>query len=273
MGSYTAGPVALAAWLMGIDIVLQEQNLLPGITNRALSGLAKRIYVSFDSSAARFRPDKVRVTGNPVREEIIAAPRATADSAAGGKALTVLVLGGSQGAHAINAAVIDGLPHLKSPSRVRFVHQTGEADEAVVREAYRENGVQAEVAAFFDGMGRRYAEAGLVVCRSGATTLAEVTVVGKGSILIPYPYAADDHQRLNAQALVERGAAEMILERELKGVDLIERIDRLVDEPAALSAMADRARELGQPGAAKAIVDDLYDLGHLGGELSGASTP
>jgi UDP-N-acetylglucosamine--N-acetylmuramyl-(pentapeptide) pyrophosphoryl-undecaprenol N-acetylglucosamine transferase len=245
---------------MGIDIALQEQNLLPGITNRTLAALAKRIYLSFDSTAARFRPQKVRVTGNPVREEIIEAARATAEPGAGRERLCVLVLGGSQGAHAINAAVIDGLPHLKSPSQVRFVHQTGAADEAVVRDAYRRNVIQAEVAAFFDGMGRLYREADLIVCRAGATTLAEVTATGKGSILIPYPYAADDHQRLNALAMVEGGAARMVLERDLRGIDLIKTLEGYVDDPAALKEMADCARQMGRPAAAKAIVDDLYEL-------------
>jgi UDP-N-acetylglucosamine--N-acetylmuramyl-(pentapeptide) pyrophosphoryl-undecaprenol N-acetylglucosamine transferase len=259
-GSYTAGPVALAAWLKGIRIVLQEQNILPGITNRSLAPLADRIYVAFDMAADHFPQRKVRVTGNPVREEIVAASQGTATPAEAGR-LTVLVLGGSQGAHAINAALIDGLPQLRQRSRLRFIHQTGAADEAAVREAYRQNGVEAEVAAFFDGMGRLYAEADLVVCRAGATTLAEITVAGRPSILIPYPHAADDHQRINAQALVEGGAAPMILEPDLEGSELVQAIDGYLENPAALAAMAAGARSLGRPDAARDIVDDLCRAG------------
>lgn len=260
VGSYTAGPVALAAWLMGIDIVIQEQNILPGITNRSLAGLARRIYVSFEASAPAFKADKVVVSGNPVRDEILAAATPVRAPADGKSPFNILILGGSQGAHAINTAIADALPHLADRSRFCFVHQTGAADEEMVREAYRNSGIQARVAAFFNDMGRRYAEADLIVCRAGATTVAEVAIVGRGTILIPYPYAADDHQRLNALAVADRGAGEMILEKDLEGSDLASRITRLAAEPTALRAMSEKARGLGRPHAARHIVDDFYRL-------------
>ncbi len=260
VGSYTAGPVALAAWLMGVDIALQEQNILPGITNRALAGLAKRIYVSFEPTAAAFDPGKVLVSGNPVRGDILSAGLGAQPRGCATRGFGVLILGGSQGAHALNAAVIDALDHLPAGHRLRFVHQTGAADEAMVREEYLRHGVDAEAEAFFDAMGRRYAEADLVICRAGATTVAELAATGKAAILVPYPHAADDHQRLNARMLQERGAAEMILEPDLTGADLAQRIVRYAADPAALEAMAARARGMGRPEAAGTIVDDFYRL-------------
>jgi UDP-N-acetylglucosamine--N-acetylmuramyl-(pentapeptide) pyrophosphoryl-undecaprenol N-acetylglucosamine transferase len=258
VGSYTAGPVVLAAWLMGTGIALQEQNILPGITNRALAPLAKRIYVSFEETAGAFQGAKVLVSGNPVRDEILLAARQAVPPKTAREDFTVLVLGGSQGAHAVNQAVIDALAGLGGTDRFRFVHQTGAADEQIVREAYRHHGVAAEAAAFFADMGPRYVQADLVICRAGATTVAELCAVGKGSILIPFPYAADDHQRLNALTLVDRGAGEMILEKDLDGSNLAKRIVYYADNPAALSAMADNARGLGRPDAAAAIVEDIF---------------
>jgi UDP-N-acetylglucosamine--N-acetylmuramyl-(pentapeptide) pyrophosphoryl-undecaprenol N-acetylglucosamine transferase len=157
-------------------------------------------------------------------------------------------------------ALTEALPHLEGLHRFRFVHQTGAADETMVREAYRKSGATAEAAAFFDQMGPRYTEADLVICRAGATTVAELAAVGKAAILIPYPYAADDHQRLNALTLAQQGAAEMILEQDLEGVDLAKRIAGYARDRSALDQMAESARRFGRPDAAKTIVDDFYRL-------------
>ena len=216
VGSYAAGPVVLTAWMAGIPVVLHEQNILPGITNRALSRFARRIYVSFDNTAGRFDTAKVRLTGNPVRQEILP-PAAAGDREDDRRpdrapVLNILIAGGSQGAHAINMAVVTALPLIRQKQRLRVVHQTGAADEDHVRTAYAAKGIDAVVAAFFDDMAALTAS-GLIICRSGATTVAEITAVGKAALFIPFPFAADDHQRLNAEALAApQGAAEMIEE-------------------------------------------------------------
>jgi UDP-N-acetylglucosamine--N-acetylmuramyl-(pentapeptide) pyrophosphoryl-undecaprenol N-acetylglucosamine transferase len=264
VGSYAAGPVVLTAWMAGIPVVLHEQNILPGITNRALARFARRIYVSFENTAGRFDTAKVRLTGNPVRREILQPPAAEEREDEGGPdpppVLNILIAGGSQGAHAINMAVVAAIRLIRQKERLRVVHQTGAADEDPVRAAYAAQGVTAVVGAFFDDMDRRYRRADLIICRAGATTVAEITAVGKAALFIPFPFAADDHQRLNAEALAEQGAAEMIEEKHLAAADLAERIDRFATDRTALDRMADQARKLGRPEAARLIVDDCYKL-------------
>ncbi|BBO91637.1 undecaprenyldiphospho-muramoylpentapeptide beta-N-acetylglucosaminyltransferase [Desulfosarcina ovata] len=257
VGGYAAGPVALAAWLKGIPVVLCEQNTIPGVTNRILFPLARRVYVSFEDTRGRIAAAKKRVTGNPVRQPILDA----AGQAMGEKdTFTVLVVGGSQGAHAINLAVTEALGHLTAVQKIRFVHQTGDADRAMVAEAYARAGIAADVKAFFHDMATRYTEADLVVCRAGATTVAELAALGKVALFVPFPFAADNHQEHNARFLVDQGAAQMVLERDLNGADLAARIDALADDPAGLAGMAGRSRALGRPDAARAIVDDCYQL-------------
>jgi UDP-N-acetylglucosamine--N-acetylmuramyl-(pentapeptide) pyrophosphoryl-undecaprenol N-acetylglucosamine transferase len=237
--------------------VLCEQNTVPGITTRMLLPLARRVYVSFDDTAGRMDTRKRRLTGNPVRGRILAAadapPRPTDNP-------TVLVVGGSQGAHAINTAMVAALAHLDRPDRLRFIHQTGVRDRDTVADAYRDAGVTAEVQAFFHDMAARYRQADLVICRAGATTVAELTVLGKPALLIPYPFAADNHQERNAASMVARGAAQMIRERDLSGADLARRLEHLAGAPHELAAMASRSRRLGKPEAARRIVDDCYRL-------------
>ena len=187
VGGYAAGPVALTAWLKGIPVVLCEQNTVPGITNRMLFPVAKRIFVSFEKTHGRIDPLKRRVSGNPVRRQII---DESLDDRQPDGAFTILVVGGSQGAHAINLAVMDAMQHLEHRQRIRMVHQTGAADRDLVANAYRQSGIDAEVKAFFHDMATRYRQADLVVCRAGATTVAELTALGKAALFIPYPYAA-----------------------------------------------------------------------------------
>jgi UDP-N-acetylglucosamine--N-acetylmuramyl-(pentapeptide) pyrophosphoryl-undecaprenol N-acetylglucosamine transferase len=240
-------------------VVLCEQNARPGLANRLLARLAERIYTGFEHTESLDRR-KVLWTGNPLRAEIA---RAAADRAAWPppagcpERFTVFVIGGSQGARAINRAVVDALPQLSGAERLFFVHQTGSADEPWVREAYREAGVAGRVQAFFDDMAELYRQADLIVCRAGASTVAEVTALGKAALFIPFPHAADDHQRLNARRLAEREAAEWLDEAELDGARLAASIRRHVDDPRALRAMAERAWALGRPDAARRIVDDL----------------
>lgn len=271
VGGYSAGPVVMAAWLMGIKIVLHEQNILPGITNRILSGFADRIYVSFkDTILERFRwlapvePKKLLVSGNPVRKEILQSAMdqqdVSLDDTGRKKLFTVLILGGSQGAHSINMAVLEAFEYLEEKDKYFFVHQTGSADEQEVKRAYIKNGISCMVKSFFNDMARQYHNADLVVCRAGATTVAEVAVMGKGVIFIPYPFAADNHQVLNAGSLENEGAAEMILQKDLTGRRLAKRIEYYASSPGSLKAMASRAKSIGRPDAAEVIVDDCYKL-------------
>lgn len=259
LGSYSAGPVVLGAWLMRTKIVLHEQNILPGITNRILARFADRIYVSFDDTKARFAPHKIRLTGNPVRKELL--NNHNGDVVAPGlKKFCVLIIGGSQGAHSINASVVEALGHLTQKEGLYFIHQTGTADEQMVGAAYRRENVAAKVQSFFRHMGPLYKQADLIICRAGATTVAEVTAVGKAVIFIPFPFAADDHQTLNAATLADKGAAEMIHEKDINAGALAQKIEYYASHPQALEAMAIKAGRIGHPDAAKRIVDDCYEL-------------
>ncbi|MFO7557521.1 MAG: undecaprenyldiphospho-muramoylpentapeptide beta-N-acetylglucosaminyltransferase [Desulfobacterales bacterium] len=265
MGGYSSGPLVLAAWLMGIKIALHEQNLKPGITNRILFYLADRIYVSFFATSKRLNTAKAMMTGNPIRRAILDASVASEkmDEQAvwtDRKTFTVLVLGGSQGAHSINMAVIDTLKHLNPESNYHFIHQTGIADETMVTDSYMRCGISATVRAFFHDMADLYRKADLIICRAGATTVAEVTSIGKGVIFIPYPFAADNHQVMNARELADKAAAEMIQEKDLSGELLARRIETLASHPEQLKNMMEKSKLFGRPKAAEEIIDDCYNL-------------
>jgi UDP-N-acetylglucosamine--N-acetylmuramyl-(pentapeptide) pyrophosphoryl-undecaprenol N-acetylglucosamine transferase len=259
LGSYSAGPVVVGAWLLGTKIALHEQNILPGITNRILSRFADRIYVSFDDTKMRFDPHKVRLTGNPVRRELLN-DHPGDEVIRGSESFCVLIIGGSQGAHSINMTVIEALNHLTQKENLFFIHQTGSADEKMVSAAYQRLNIAARVQSFFRHMAPLYKQADLIICRAGATTVAEVTAMGKAVIFIPFPFAADDHQALNAGTLVREGAAEMILQKDLSAEVLSQKIEYYAAQPQALESMAARAGQLGHPDAARAIVDDCYRI-------------
>jgi UDP-N-acetylglucosamine--N-acetylmuramyl-(pentapeptide) pyrophosphoryl-undecaprenol N-acetylglucosamine transferase len=261
VGSYAAGPVVMAAWLMRKKIVLHEQNILPGITNRLLSRFADRIYVSFKDTQANFDPKKIKLTGNPVRKEILINHNQSLPAATGrDRPFTVLIIGGSQGAHSINLAVMDTLQYLREKDRYRFVHQTGPIDEQEVKAAYDKSGIASTVKPFFDKMGHQYHKADLIICRAGATTVAEITAIGKSVIFIPFPFAADNHQVVNARSLAQSGAAELILQKDLSGRVLAEKIEYYAYHSEDLGRMASRARDFGRPQAAREIVDDIYEF-------------
>ena len=264
VGGYSAGPVVAAAWLKGIKTALQEQNILPGITNRWLSRITDRLYLSFPETRGMASAEKALVTGNPVRHEFFDTAASdqpfpeTAEKAA--KVFTVLIAGGSQGAHAINLAMQAAVGHLSRSERFHFIHQTGADDENMIKTTYAGSRAKSTVKAFFGDMARQYQKADLIICRAGATTVAEITALGKPVIFIPFPFAADDHQRLNAESLVQAGASEMILEKDLDGERLARRIEHYADAPQELARMGARAALLGRPDAARAIVDDMYKL-------------
>lgn len=264
VGGYSAGPLVIGAWLLGIKIVLHEQNILPGITNRILSRFADRIYVSFVETTMSMAPKKIRFTGNPVRKEIVQCAETSKNTviktSKKEKKFTVLILGGSQGAHSINIALLEALEYLEDKEDMFFVHQTGSQDEIQVKQTYDEQGIENDTRAFFKDMACQYQNADLIICRAGATTVAEIKAIGKAVIFIPFPFAADNHQVLNARSLEMAGAAEMILEKDLSGEILAERISYYNQRPEALQLMALRSRNLGRVNAAAIIVDDCYEL-------------
>ena len=262
VGGYSSGPVVLVAALRGVATMLLEQNAIPGLANRLLAPFVRAAAVTFSSTAAFFG-SKAFVSGNPVRPEFLQAvgPSAepgTDDRMAGTK---VLVSGGSQGAHAINMAMVEAVSELASRgAQLRVTHQTGERDVEMVRAAYRRAGMEAVVEPFLDDMGHRLKQADLIVCRAGATALAEIAVAGKAAILIPLPSAADDHQRRNAEVLASAGAAEVLLQSEATGPALAGRILALAADHGARARMGDAARRLARPDAARVIVDRALEL-------------
>lgn len=252
-GGYVMGPAVLAAALLRIPRVILEQNLIPGTAVRSLSRFAHMVCSSFPQTADYLPKVPVTHTGTPVRQDICEVGRSSRELQ--NAALRVLIIGGSQGAHHINQAVLEALPSLKlQQDHLCLMHQTGEADYDEVVQAYQRAGRQADVAPFFYDMAARYHWADLVVCRAGASTLAELTACGKPSILVPYPYAADDHQRLNAEALQLQGAAQVILDTELTGERLYRAIHDLLIHPQRLCQQAAQSSRFGKPQAADNIV-------------------
>ncbi|MGM0662972.1 MAG: undecaprenyldiphospho-muramoylpentapeptide beta-N-acetylglucosaminyltransferase [Thermodesulfobacteriota bacterium] len=258
VGGYSSGPVCVAARTLDVPTAIHEQNSIPGLTNRLLSRIVDRVFISFEESRDRF-PGGIRVfTGNPVREELL--DLGPGDRRTGGP-LSLLVVGGSQGARAVNTAVAYALLILKHRGRtLRVVHQTGEYDYERVLRIYSESGLEGVVTPFIDDMARAYRSADLVVGRAGASTVTELAAMGKPSILVPFPYAADDHQTANARALSEAGGAVLLPQRDLSATLLADLLEQYDEDRERLARAASRAREKGRPEAARAIVDQLETL-------------
>jgi UDP-N-acetylglucosamine--N-acetylmuramyl-(pentapeptide) pyrophosphoryl-undecaprenol N-acetylglucosamine transferase len=257
-GGYVSGPVLLTAAMMGLRTLIMESNALPGWTNRVLARFVDKAALSFEESAVYFGGKGV-VTGNPVRHEFFEIPAKQRD----GSNFCVLVFGGSQGAHAINEAMIAALPGLEPlRSVLRITHQTGEADFEKTRIAYAAGGwgERADVRRYIDDMVQSFTGADLVICRAGATTTAELIAAGKAAIMVPFPFAADDHQRRNAEALEVAGAARMILQQDLSGARLGKEIAMLVNKSEDLIAMERAGRKLARGNAAAAAVDLAEEL-------------
>lgn len=250
VGGYASGPVGLVAALMGVPTMVAEQNALPGFTNRVLARFVRAAAVSFEE-AKRYFGGKAEVTGNPVRAEFFEVPEKQP-----GEVVEILITGGSQGARAINDAMIDALLMLSGESgRLSFVHQTGEKDYERVRAAYEKYGVKAEVRTFIERMVDEFARADLVICRAGATTVAELAAAGRPAIFIPFPFAADDHQRKNAEAVERAGGGRVIPQSELTPERLADELLRLVRAPGELMKMATASRRLAHRDAAARVVD------------------
>jgi UDP-N-acetylglucosamine--N-acetylmuramyl-(pentapeptide) pyrophosphoryl-undecaprenol N-acetylglucosamine transferase len=254
LGGYASGPLLLAGKLRGLRCAIMEQNLRPGFTNRVLARFVDRVFTSYRESAVHFSSARVLETGNPVRWRQLPEVKRC-------DKFVLLVFGGSTGAHRVNLAVLDAMKRLSDlAGRLHVIHQTGHADFAAVKEVYDSLPFDAEVLPFIEKMDLAYARADLVLCRAGATTLAELTAFGKAAILVPFPYAIYDHQRWNAQALQDRGAAEMILDQEISGELLAGRIRSYILDPSSIERMAAAARAMGRPEAAARIVDECYGL-------------
>lgn len=255
-GGYVSGPVVMTATLVRKPTLVMESNALPGWTNRVLARFVDRAAVSFEQAVPFFR-GKAVVTGNPVRREFFDIPPKKRDP----NLFSILVFGGSQGARAINEAMIAALDQLKSlPLRIK--HQTGPSDFERVRAAYSKSGWEgrAEVSSYIDNMFADFANADLVVCRAGATTTAELIAAGKASVMVPFPLAADDHQRKNAEALQSSGASRLILQKDLNGERIAKVITEFVKQPQTVTAMEDAIRKLQRGDAAAAAVKLIEEL-------------
>ena len=263
VGGYSSGPVVLAAILRRIPTLVLEQNAVPGLTNRLLARAVDAAAVTFEETVTYFGRRGI-VTGNPVRAEFFdaqAGNQPAPAAARGAAAPRVLIFGGSQGAHAINMAMVEAAPKLAAhPGGLAITHQTGERDLAHVRDEYRRAGLEARVEPFLFAMDREVKAADLVVSRAGATTLAELTAAARPALLIPLPTAADDHQRKNAEVLARAGAAEVIDQRVLTGDRLADRIIALVADAPRRAQMAQAARAFARPDAARAIADKVLEL-------------
>ena len=253
VGGYAAGPAVLAARMLGVPCVVMEQNAIPGLTNKILAGVASRVIASLPTTT--LAGDKVRVLGNPVRADLVPVRDSVYMPSSPRR---LFVFGGSQGARALNEAMMKVAPRLRELN-LKVRHQTGEADQQRVRDAYLAAGVNdAQVTAFIDDMAGAYRDADIVVCRAGATSIAELTVVGRPAILIPFPGATDDHQTANAKALEVTGAAICLKQSETLADDLVKLLSEL--DGNRLVAMAKAAHDAGRPHAASAIADALEEV-------------
>jgi UDP-N-acetylglucosamine--N-acetylmuramyl-(pentapeptide) pyrophosphoryl-undecaprenol N-acetylglucosamine transferase len=259
MGAYSAGPVCLMARCLGIPTAVHEQNSYPGLTNRLLARIVDRVFISFEQSRPYLKARSVVRTGNPVRAEMTASAVMTRDSQA---PFTVLVVGGSQGAMAINRAFAEAFSVLarKGEGLLRVIHQTGQTDYERVAADYQEKGLHGDLIMFIRDMAGAYQQADLVISRAGATTIFELAAAGKPAVLIPYPHAANQHQEMNARTLVEAGAAEMILQKDLNGEKLARLIDKYRQDQAALAEMQARARGFAKPDAAQRVAAELVSM-------------
>src|SRR5438874_5369819 len=258
VGGYASGPLVIAAWMMRIPTAVQEQNALPGFTNRTLGHFARACFIAFDEARAGFPAARTHLLGNPIRRAFL--DNYLHSKEPSGERLSILVTGGSQGAHVLNLRVAEAI-ELLAPTlgpRLRIVHQAGEKDSAEIARRYQAlqgSGLEAQATPFIDDMASAYAQADLLVCRAGATTIAELTVCKKPAILVPFPYAADDHQTVNARSMVRSEAAILIQERDLTGEKLAAEVRVLEGDRERVRRMARESGLLGRPGAAREIAE------------------
>lgn len=257
VGGYVSGPLVFSAWVLRIPILIHEQNSIPGTTNKMLGKIADNIAISFKESAKYFPANKVIETGNLIREELCGSKKETVRL----DRFNVLVLGGSQGAHSINAGMVEAMDVLsQKKDQLHIIHQTGVKDCDWVTNQYTKKGVSADVRPFIDDMAEQYRKADLIICRAGATTLAEITACGKMAVLIPYPYATHNHQEHNARILESAQAAEMILDKDVSGNRLAQTITDAIEQPEKKRAMEDNCYALGKRDATEKALRLCLDL-------------
>ncbi len=256
MGGYVAGPPVLAALMKGVPVVVMEPNAVPGATNRWIARWVKRALIAFDETKRFFPPGRTEMTGLPVREEFFAIPPKPA-----GSEFTVLITGGSQGSQRLNNAARASWPLFqRSGLPIRLIHQTGLAMHEELQKGFAETGMAGEVRAFIADMPAAFAQADLVVCRAGAGAVSELAAAGKPSLLIPFPFAADDHQLKNAQAFERAGAAVLALDRDWTGERFFEAVETLLNNRQTMRTMGENARKLAHPGAARRAAQILIDI-------------
>ncbi|MCK9196524.1 MAG: undecaprenyldiphospho-muramoylpentapeptide beta-N-acetylglucosaminyltransferase [Syntrophales bacterium] len=269
VGGYASGPAVLTAHFMGIKTAIAEQNALPGVTNRILSKFVDKIFLSFPDRGQWFPEARSMVTGNPIRASFAADQNMPEKKEE--EPFQILIFGGSQGAHAINMAVLAAAAELEIfREKLKFVHQTGEKDVQEIRDAYKDLNMNAEVQPFIMDMAKAYREADLIICRAGATSVAEITAMGKVAIFVPFPFAINDHQTKNAEILVHAKAAIMIPEKDLSGRHLADTIERLIGHPAIIEDMSKRSNALGNFRAADDVADACIKMAQ-GATLHGVS--
>jgi UDP-N-acetylglucosamine--N-acetylmuramyl-(pentapeptide) pyrophosphoryl-undecaprenol N-acetylglucosamine transferase len=260
MGGYVAGPPVLAAILRGVPVVVMEPNAVPGVTNRWIAGRVKRALIAFEETRGFFPAGKTELTGLPVRQEFFDIPSKPEQ-----QEFTVLITGGSQGSQRLNNAALQSWPMFrKAGLPVRFIHQTGLAMHQELEAEFAKTGLKGEIRQFIQDMPAAFAEADLIVCRSGAGAVSEIAAAGKPSVLIPFPFAADDHQLKNAEAFEKAGAAILSLDREWTAEKFFETVSALFGDRARLRAMGEKARALARPGAARRAAQILIDIASNG---------
>lgn len=256
MGGFVAGPVMLAAWLRRIPIVVMEPNALPGFTNRWGARLVRRALLSFPEAARFFPTGRTELTGLPVRREFFQLPAKPPS-----QPLTVLITGGSRGSRTLNRAARESWPFFRENGPpVRILHQTGTAEYSEYATAFAASGMEGEIMPFIQDMPGAFARADLLVCRAGAGAVAELGAAGKPAILVPFPFAADQHQLHNAQAMERAGAALLLRDAEMSGERLWEEVRKLAESPARIAAMGEAARQFGRPGAAQRAAEVLWEV-------------
>lgn len=261
VGGYTSPMMMMAAAVAGVPRVILEPNADPGLANKAVGPFVQRVFLAFESASASFNRAKVRVVGTPIRKEFLERAQQVPVSSGDPGRLHLLIFGGSQGAKAINTAVIEGLPPLmKQKPQMTVTHQTGEADHARVVEAYRRAGVTVTATPFLYDMPSAINAADLVIARSGAMTVAELATCGKPAVLVPLPTAIYDHQMKNAKVMEAAGAAVVLPQSELTGLRLAQTIASILDDPERVKAMGAASLQLRKTDAAEAIVRECYAL-------------
>jgi UDP-N-acetylglucosamine--N-acetylmuramyl-(pentapeptide) pyrophosphoryl-undecaprenol N-acetylglucosamine transferase len=264
MGSYVCAPVILATIFFRIPVLLHEQNAIPGLTNRVLSRISTKIAISFPTTKEFFPKEKVTLTGTPIREEIGKVRKEDARLSLGLERdrFTLLLFGGSRGAHSINRAAVEALPKLEklSSQPLQVIYITGMEDYEWVKDKLAGIKLKIKISEYLFDMSKAFAAADLVICRAGATTLAEIAACGLPAILIPYPHSAENHQLYNAHYFLKAGGAKLILDKDLTGELLAKSVVELIKRKDELSRMADKSKEFGKADASRKICELIYSI-------------